>query len=126
MMATATSDDLAHYHHAMRVLMHAGALDEFNKYDTIVEKAKKSSEAAGKQILDADKTAHSVSEMIEGYKKEGFSSVVGSVKSFFGFREKNLQASHFLENKSHAFDFDILSVVKNISKAKDTQKKVRF
>lgn len=48
MKSSMNSPDMAHYHHKMRILMHAGALEDFNKYDVVVEDAKQKSTDAGK------------------------------------------------------------------------------
>ena len=84
----ATSDNMAHYQHNMRILMHNGVLEDFNKYDDVVEKAKAASDSAGKQIKDADKTAHSVSKMISDLKSNPVGTLTSSLGSALGFRQK--------------------------------------
>ena len=126
MKARATSSHMAHYQNQMRILMHAGALEEFNNYDGMVEQAKTTSTEAGKYIQDASKTSKSVSKMINDLKTNPTSAITSGIAGALGFRQKKSAIKTFIHNNVHNFEFDIDSITSNIDNAGTTHENVRF
>lgn len=126
MKATINSDQMAEYHHKMRILMHAGALDDFNKYDKVVEDAKTKSKEAGESINFASTAVQKTTKMIEDLKSNPVGTAVGALSDMFSLRQKKALAKEFAKKNLHNFSFDLSNISKIIGNSKKTHGQVKF
>ena len=120
MMATYTSDEMSHFHHKMRLLVHTGALDSLTQYQSVVKQAKEKCSETGKQITDAKNMSTSVEKLLTKLKNP-VSAVKSLVPSAFSGLFNLRQVG---DAKKHNFSFDIQSIISKISSAHTTQQNV--
>lgn len=79
MKSTMSTPDMANFHSHMRALIHAGALDEFNKYDAMVDEAKTKSTDVGNQIKEAQGLNAKIKGVIDSLASGNIGNIATSV-----------------------------------------------
>ena len=124
MKSTISTDQMALYHTQMRVLIHTGTLQEFNKYEVMVKNAKNKSTEVGNQIQKANTVSNQLSDMIKSLSNPA--SAIKNLGGLFNLKQEEYNHHHNSVTIHHNFNFDVQSIIKSVDEAKTTQKNVNL